>query len=65
MCFQKGEIMNLCISCAYYVYDEEYDEYYCDCRMDEDDYWRISQSKHESCPFYRNGDEYLVVRKQM
>ena len=55
----------LCSTCAYITYDEEYDEYYCDCRMDEDDYYRISQRYDRSCPYYRNGDEYQVVRKQM
>ena len=54
-----------CSTCAYITYDEEYDEYYCDCRMDEDDYYRISQRYDRSCPYYRNGDEYQVVRKQM
>ena len=29
--------MNLCETCAYYVYDEEFEEYFCDVDMDEDD----------------------------
>ena len=29
---------NLCSTCAYFSYDEEYEEYYCDCQMDEDDF---------------------------
>ena len=28
---------NQCESCAYYDYDEEYDEYYCTVNMDEDE----------------------------
>lgn len=56
---------NQCIYCAYYSYDEEYEEYFCDCEIDEDDYYRLLQGKHNSCPYYRNGDEYAVVRKQM
>ena len=55
----------MCSSCAYLSYDEEYDEYVCDCQMDEDDFYRIRQSESRSCPYYRNGDEYLVVRKQL
>jgi hypothetical protein len=47
------------------VYDEEYEEYICDCAMDEDDYYRIMYGQQKSCPFYRNGDEYAVVRHQM
>lgn len=54
-----------CSTCAYYVYDEEFEEYNCDCAMDEDDYYRIMYGQQKSCPFYRNGDEYAVVRKQM
>ena len=56
---------NLCSQCAYLIYDEEYEEYVCDARMDEDDYSRLNQSGYRKCPFYRNGDEYLVVRRQM
>ena len=33
--------------------------------MDEDDYSRILQGSYINCPYYRNGDEYRVVRKQM
>ena len=56
---------NICSSCAYLIYDEDYEEYICDCQMDEDDYSRILQGGYKSCPYYRNGDEYRVVRKQM
>ena len=55
---------NQCESCAYYNYDEEYEEYFCACDMDQDDYYRISQGSSKSCPYYRNGDEYAMVRKQ-
>ncbi len=63
--------MNQCDDCAYYAYDEEYDEYVCEADMDEDDYARlfgetsITGKARSSCPFYRDGDEYKVVRKQM
>ena len=53
------------IQCAYLIYDEEYEEYVCDARMDEDDYSRLNQNGYRQCPYYRNGDEYLVVRRQM
>ena len=26
---------------------------------------RLVTDRHSSCPYYRNGDEYAVVRKQM
>ena len=54
-----------CETCAFYVYDDEYGAYLCDMDMDEDDYVRIMTDRHYQCPYYRNGDEYAVVRKQM
>ena len=54
-----------CESCGNFVYDEDYECYVCDIDMDEDEYVRLMSDDHYSCPYYRNGDEYLVVRKQM
>lgn len=54
-----------CDKCANLVYDDEEEEYFCDVEMDEDELVRLYTNKHESCPYYRNGDEYRVVRKQM
>ena len=39
--------------------------YMCDINMDEDEYMRLISDQHYQCPYYRNGDEYMVVRKQM
>lgn len=57
--------MKECEDCANYFYDEEYEEYVCDVDMDEDDLVRFLSQKRQQCPYYRNGDEYRVVRKQM
>lgn len=54
-----------CETCTYYIYDEEYECYLCDKNMDEDDYIRLMINQHYQCPYYRNGDDYLVVRKQL
>ena len=54
-----------CETCTYFTYDEDYECYVCDIDMDEDEYVRLMSDDHYSCPYYRNGDEYLVVRKQM
>lgn len=54
-----------CDTCAYLTYDEEYEEYVCDTYMDEDDVARLYGDKHYTCPYYKNGDEYRVVRHQM
>ena len=56
---------NSCDTCAYCGYDEDYGEYVCDIDMDEDDYIRFLSDRHSQCPYYRNGDEDLVVRSQM
>ncbi len=59
---------NQCDTCAFYAYDEEFEEYYCTVDMDEDEaammeYAEFS-NKRSSCPYYRNGDEYAVVKHQ-
>ena len=57
--------MNMCETCAYYTYDEEFEEYFCDVNMDEDDVARLYSSKYKECPFWRNGDEYDTVKHQI
>ena len=52
-----------CDYCANYVYDEESESYYCDVNLDE--YYRFISTEYKECPYYRNGDEYRVVRHQM
>jgi len=61
----KRRKMMECETCANYCYDEEYEEYVCDVNMDEDDFARFLSGRKQACPYYRNGDEYRVVRKQM
>ena len=52
-----------CDTCWYWDYDEEYDEYYCMMDLDEDETARFIRGDFESCPYYRSGDEYTIVRK--
>ena len=54
-----------CDTCAYFEYDEEDEAYYCSVNMDEDDFARLSSREFRECPYYRNGDEYAVVRHQI
>lgn len=54
-----------CDSCVYYVYDDEEEAYFCEADMDQDDFVRLQNSGYKHCMFYRNGDEYAVVRHQM
>lgn len=56
--------MNSCEYCAYYTYDDEEEYYVCEMDLDEDEMYRFLTSKHFECPYFRNGDEYLVVRHQ-
>ena len=53
-----------CDTCWYYDYDEEYDEYYCMMDLDEDEYYRYLVCNREKCPFYRQGDDYTLARRQ-
>ena len=53
-----------CESCWYYDYDEEYEEYYCMMDLDEDEVYRIMTSGKNHCPFYRQGDDYTLARRQ-
>ena len=56
-----------CFECAYFVYDDDDDdeEYYCDLELDEDDAVRMETRHYNSCPYFRSGDEYKVVRHQI
>lgn len=56
--------MNECETCWNYDYDEEYDEYYCIMDLDEDEVYRIWTSPNQRCPYYRQGDEYYLARRQ-
>ena len=53
-----------CETCWYYDYDEEYDEYYCMMDLDEDEVYRIMSSRSQHCPYYRQGDDYTLARRQ-
>ena len=53
-----------CDTCWYYDYDEEYDEYYCMMDLDEDEVYRFFSSGRNRCPFYRQGDDYTLARRQ-
>jgi hypothetical protein len=54
-----------CDYCCYFTYDEDTEEYVCDVNMDEDDYGRLMQNHFKECPYFKDGDEYKVVRHQM
>ncbi len=53
-----------CETCWHYDYDEEFDEYYCMMDLDEDEHYRFFSSGQNRCPFYRQGDDYTLARRQ-
>jgi len=53
-----------CENCWYYDYDEEYDDYYCMQEIDEDLYARLIQNPNMRCPYWKDGNEYSVARRQ-
>ena len=60
----EKKVQGQCSMCAYFDYDDDYEEYVCIMNMDEDETARYYGSPHEACPFFRFYDEYQVVRKQ-
>ena len=52
-------------SCMNYTFDDEYQCYVCDMDLDQDEMGRFLTNTFENCPYYRYGDEYRIVRKQM
>jgi len=54
-----------CESCINFVYDEEYECYECQVSIDEDEVGRLLSDSRYTCRYYRLGDEYKIVRKQM
>lgn len=49
----------------YYSYNEEYEYYQCEVNLDEDEMIRFLSGGHNSCPHFKFGDEYSIVKKQM
>ena len=57
--------MTNCEDCMNYYYDEEYECYTCDMEFDEDEMRKFISGSYQGCPYYRRGDEYTIVKKQM
>ena len=57
--------MSVCDTCLYYEYDEDYECYICSMDLDEDEMYKFLTDSWKNCPYYRNNDEYEVVRHQM
>ena len=57
--------MSVCDTCLYYEYDDDYECYVCEMDLDEDEMYKFLTDTWINCPYYRNNDEYEVVRHQM
>ena len=57
--------MTACEQCMNYEYDEEYECMVCTMDLDEDEMFRFLTGTNNECPYYRFGDEYTIVRKQI
>lgn len=53
-----------CDICMNYEYDEEYDCYRCSVDLDMDEAEKFMTFSFRSCPYFRAGDEYTIVKKQ-
>jgi hypothetical protein len=53
-----------CDTCWYFDYDEEFEEYYCMMDLDEDEVYRFFTQGRSHCPYYRQGDDYTLARRQ-
>jgi len=56
--------VNECDNCMNLCTDED-NEVYCGVDMDEDEYRQVAMSRFKTCPYYRPGNEYDIVKKQI
>lgn len=49
----------------YYEYDEDYECWCCGKDLDEDEMAHFLREDRWECPYFRYGDEYTIVKKQM
>lgn len=53
-----------CEECSNYIYDEEYDCFFCQIGLDEDEMAAFMLNQVRECPYYRFNDEYYLASKQ-
>lgn len=54
-----------CEYCMNYCYDEEFECYTCVMNLDEDEMYRFVSGKNENCVYFKMGDDYTIVKKQI
>lgn len=55
---------SICEYCINYEYDEDFEAYSCIMDPDEDEMRRFVYGNFRDCPYFRQGDEYTIVKKQ-
>ncbi len=54
----------MCENCVFYVYDDDCEYYTCTVGLDEDEMYSFITGNVKDCPYFRDGDDYKVVRHQ-
>ena len=54
-----------CEICINYVYDEDEECYVCSVNLDEDEMMGFLMGNFRNCPYFRFGDDYTIVKKQI
>lgn len=53
-----------CDYCLFLDSDQETGEVYCTINMDQDELEKVRMNQRMSCPYFRKGDDYSIVKKQ-
>lgn len=61
----KKNISTSCELCAYYYSDDDTGLNICKMSLDEDEMLHFMKGKFNNCPYFKQYDEYSIVRKQM
>lgn len=61
---ERNGFYGRCEECVYYVFGDETEEEGCTAPLDEDEIAGMLGRNGGRCPFFRGGDEYLIVKKQ-
>lgn len=59
------KVKSNCDMCEYYLYDDEYENYYCEMDLDEDEMFDFITSNIGDCHYFRYRNEYRSVNRQI
>ena len=54
-----------CENCLNFIFDENFNTYYCDINLDEDEMYRFMSNSFSNCPYFQFNHEYKTVNKQI